>query len=125
MFRNPTDFLHIPQPVRVIDIFYQVVSGILIVVSAITVGIVNSNDDFDRLGQFSKSLESIRQLETLVENTLSTAAWLLVLSGVVLVWEGVFSAVPVVLSRLGFLQRYSVLLTITVRHTHRVQCDIT
>ena len=93
--------------------------------SAITVGIVNSNDDFDRLGQFSKSLESIRQLETLVENTLSTAAWLLVLSGVVLVWEGVFSAVPVVSSRLGFLQRYSVLLTITVRHTHRVQCDIT
>ena len=98
---------------RLCPLSHKACAGILIIVSAITVGFVNSNDDFQREG--GRNFQSIRQLDRLVDNTLSTAVWLLILSAIVLVWEGAQSTIAVATPRVGFLQRYSVVLTITVR----------
>ena len=93
----------------------KVCAGILVAVSAITVGIVNNNKDFDDIRESRRVTQSSQQLKDLVDNTLSTSVWLILLSIIVLVWQGVYSILPLVSSHLSFLQRYSVVLAITVR----------
>jgi hypothetical protein len=88
---------------------------ILVVVSAITLGIVNSNRDFDEIREYRSAPQSIQQLEDLVDNTVSTSAWLILLSIIVVVWQALYSVLLLMSSRLSFLQRYSVVLAITVR----------
>ena len=107
---------------------------ILVVVSAITLGIVNSNRDFDEIREYLSAPQSIKQLEDLVDSTESTSAWLILLSIIVVVWQALYSVLLLMSSRLSFLQRYSVVLAITVRppapstspspHTHSLNHPI-
>ncbi|CAI8027499.1 hypothetical protein GBAR_LOCUS15724 [Geodia barretti] len=86
---------------------------ILVVVSAITLGIVNSNRDFDEIREYRSAPQSIKQLEDLVDSTVSTSAWLILLSIIVVVWQALYSVLLLMSSLLSFLQRYSVVLAIT------------
>lgn len=83
------------------------------IVSAIAIGITSDNADLDRVKDLPRS-ETVRQLEKLVDNTQSTAAWLLVFSVVVILWETVFSLVPPLSAYLPSLNRLSLVLALVV-----------
>ena len=87
---------------------------ILTVVSAITIGIINDNEDINDIRNPTK-YDSLEQLQDLVAITLTTAEWLIAFNIIVLVWEIVHIILPAVSSRSSFLQRYSVVIMVMVR----------
>ena len=84
-------------------------------VSAITIGIINKNKDFKYIRPRNSSNLFVDQLETLVDQSFATAVWLILYSIIVIIWKVVYSVLPVISIHSNVLQRYSVVLTITVR----------
>ena len=81
-------------------------------VSAITIGIIDKSND---LGPRNPSSLFVHQLETLVDRSFAAAVWLILFNIIVILWEVVYIILPVVSLYSSLLQRYSVVLLITVR----------
>lgn len=97
----------------------KICSGILILVSAITIGIIEHNKDLDYIrDERNIRFDSVKKLIVL---SLATAGWLIVLNIIVLTWEVVYTTVPLISPRFSFLQRFSVVLMIMVSYTHALE----
>lgn len=92
----------------------KICAGILILVSAITVGIIDNNKDLDHIRDQRNVQSHLKQAKKLINLSLATATWLIVLNIIVVLWEVVYAIIPVVLPRSSTLQRFSVVLHIMV-----------
>lgn len=93
--------------------FLKVCTVILIIVSGITISIIDNNKDINdiRKGQF----DSLDQLENLVTITRATAEWLIVFNVIILVWEIAHIILSAISPRYSLLQRYCVIIMTVVR----------
>ena len=83
--------------------------------SAITIGVIDRNKDINGIKN-TRDIQSLQQLENLVSLTLAAAEWLIAFNVIVIIWEAIHIVLPFITSHFSLLQRFSIVLLITVRH---------